>query len=44
MDRHPYFRAHEWLKASLEKKELDVFSAILIAMGECGFPTLRLSV
>ena len=42
MQRHPQCRAHEWLRAPLVKKELDVFIALVIGMGACGFPTLRL--
>ena len=41
LQQHPKARAHEWRRAPLLLKELEVFLAILIAMGICGFPTLR---
>ena len=41
LDAHPQARAHEWLRAPLSLKELEVFLALIIAMGICGFPTLR---
>ena len=31
---HPHARAHDW-------QELEVFLGLVIAMGNCGFPTLR---
>ena len=39
--QHPKARAKEWIRAPLVLKELEVFLAIIIAMGICGFPTLR---
>ena len=41
LQRHPQARAHSWEKIPLTAKELDVFLALLIGMGNCGFPTLR---
>ena len=41
LDTHPRARAHEWCKAPLTLKEVEVFLALIIAMGICGFPTLR---
>ena len=41
LDTHPRARAHEWYKAPLTLKEVEVFLALIIAMGICGFPTLR---
>ena len=41
LDTHPNARAHEWRKQQLTIKEIDAFIALLIAMGICGFPTLR---
>ena len=41
LEQHPKARAHEWRRAPLLLKELEIFLAILIAMGICGFPTLR---
>ena len=41
LDTHPNARAHEWRKQQLTIKETDAFIALLIAMGICGFPTLR---
>ena len=41
MERHPFSRAHEWMRTPLVKKELDILLALIIAMGACGFPTLR---
>ena len=41
LDTHPNARAHEWRKQLLTIKEIDAFIALLIAMGICGFPTLR---
>ena len=38
---HPHARAHEWRKAPPTLKEMEVFLAILLGMGICGFPTLR---
>ena len=39
--KHPQARAHDWRKAPLTRKEVEVFLALLIGMGLCGFPTLR---
>ena len=41
LQQHPKARAHEWRRAPLLLKEIEVFLAIIIAMGVCGFPTLR---
>ena len=41
MDTHPYSRAHELVRTPLVKKELDILLALIIAIGACGFPTLR---
>ena len=41
LDTHPYARTHDWRRAPLARKEVEVFLALLIAMGICGFPTLR---
>ena len=38
---HPKARAHEWSRYPLTRKEMEVFIALLIAMGICGFPTIR---
>ena len=38
---HPKARAHEWKRAPLLMKEIEIFLAILIGMGVCGLPTLR---
>ena len=35
------FEAHEWRRAPFFLKELEVFLTLIIAMGICGFPTLR---
>ena len=37
---HPKARAHEWRRAPLLLKEIEVFLAIIIAMGVWGFATL----
>ena len=39
--KHPQARAHDWRKAPLTRKEVEVFLALLIGMGLCVFPTLR---
>ena len=44
LQEHPRARAHEWRRAPLLLKELEVFLAIIIAMGICGFPTLRYDI
>ena len=41
LQQHPKARAHEWKRFPLTRKELEVFLALIIAMGVCGFPTLR---
>ena len=41
LQQHPKARAHEWRRAPLLLKEVEVFLALIIAMGICGFPTLR---
>ena len=41
LQEHPQARAHEWRRAPLLLKELEVFLALIMAMGICGFPTLR---
>ena len=41
LERHPKARAHEWEKTKLTKKEIEAFLGLLLAMGICGFPTLR---
>ena len=41
LEEHPKARAHEWRRYPLTLKDVDVFLAIIIAMGICGFPTLR---
>ena len=38
LQQHPQARAHDWRRAPLTRKEL---LALLLAMGICGFPTLR---
>ena len=43
LENHPYARAHKWPKTPLTRKEIEAFLALLIAMGICGFPTLRYS-
>ena len=40
LDTHPNARAHEW-QTTLTCKEVEAFLALLIAMGICGFPSLR---
>ena len=40
-EAHPQARAHEWRKAPLTRKEVEVFIALLIGMGLCGYPTIR---
>ena len=37
----PKARAHDWRRNPLTLKEVEVFLALIIAMGICGFPTLR---
>ena len=34
-------QGHEWRRYPLTSKDVDVFLALIIAMGICGFPTLR---
>ena len=41
LEKHPKARAHDWKRAPLLLKEIEVFLAIIIAIGICGFPTLR---
>ena len=41
LQSHPKARAHEWCKNVLTQNEVEAFIALLIAMGMCGFPTLR---
>ena len=41
LQAHPYARANEWRRQPLSLKEVEAFIALLIAMGMCGFPTLR---
>ena len=41
LQQHPGARAHKWRRAPLMLKEVEVFLAIIIAMGICGFPSLR---
>lgn len=41
LDQHPQARAHMCQRAPLTLKELDIFLALIIGMGVCGFPTLR---
>jgi hypothetical protein len=41
LQQHPSAMAHEWRRAPLLLKEIEVFLAIMIAMGICGLPTLR---
>ena len=41
LESHPKARAHDWKKKELTIKEIEAFLALLIAMGLCGFPTLR---
>ena len=41
LDAHPQARAHEWRRAPLTLKEVEIFLALIIAMGICGFPTMR---
>ena len=41
LETHPNARAHDWRKNPLTLKEMEAFIAILIAMGLCGFPTMR---
>jgi hypothetical protein len=40
LQQHPRARAHEWRRAPLLLKDIEVFLAIVIAMGICGFPTI----
>ena len=44
LQQHPKARAHEWRRAPLLLKEVEVFLALIIGMGICGFPTLRYSI
>ena len=41
LQNHSKARVHDWGKSELTIKEIEAFIAILIAMGICGFPTLR---
>ena len=41
LQEHPKARAHDWRRNPLSLKEVEVFLGIIIAMGLCGFPTLR---
>ena len=41
LQTHPQARAHEWRRSPLIMKEVEAFLALLIGMGNCGFPTLR---
>ena len=41
LEQHPKARAHDWRRAPLMLKEVEVFLSVIIAMGVCGFPTLR---
>ena len=41
LQAHPQARAYEWRKSPLTMKEVEAFLALLIGMGNCGFPTLR---
>ena len=41
LQTHPQARAHQWRRAPLTMKEVEAFLALLIGMGNCGFPTLR---
>ena len=41
LQAHPKARAHDWRRNPLTLKEVEVFLALIIAMGICGFPTLR---
>ena len=41
LQEHPKARAHEWRRYPLTSKDVDVFLALIIAMGICSFPTLR---
>ena len=41
LSQHPNARAHDWKKNPMTFKEVDVFLAMLIAMGIVGYPTLR---
>ena len=41
LETHPHARAHEWRRLPLSLKEVEVFLALLIGMGICGYPTLR---
>ena len=41
LDQHPNARAHDWQRNPLTLKELEVFLSLVLAMGICGFPTMR---
>ena len=41
LEQHPTARAHDWRRNPLSMKELEVFLSIVLAMGICGFPTMR---
>ena len=41
LESHPNARAHDIRKNRLTCKEVEAFLSLLIAMGMCGFPTLR---
>ena len=41
LSQHPNARAHDWKRNPMTLKEVDVFLAMLIAMGIVGYPTLR---
>lgn len=41
LESHPKARAHDWRKTVLTHKEIEAFISLVIAMGLCGFPTLR---
>ena len=41
LDAHPQARVHEWRRAPLTLKEVEIFLALIITMGICSFPTMR---
>ena len=41
LEGHPHARAHEWKNNPLTPKEIEVFISLMIAMGICGFPSIR---
>ena len=41
LEGHPHARAHEFKKNPLTPKEIEVFISLVIAMGICGFPSIR---